>query len=53
MKELNKLKKEMRYQDYTDILLAVPIGSDKMIRVFHMFPEVVYMDVTTNTNKEG
>ena len=52
-KELNKLKKEMRYKDGTDIFLAVSIASDEMIRALHMFQEVEYMDVTANTNKEG
>ena len=35
------------------ILLAVSIASDKMIRAFHMFQEVTYLDVTSNTNAEG
>ena len=52
-KELNKLKKQIRYQDGTDILLTVSVASEKMIRALHMFPEVAYMDVTSNTNKEG
>ena len=43
----------MRYKDGTDILLAVSVASDEMIRALHMFPEVAYMDVTANTNKEG
>ena len=34
-------------------MLAVYAASDKMIRALHMFPEVAYMDVTLNTNKEG
>ena len=50
-KELNKLKKIMKYKDGTDILLAVSVASDEMIRALHMFPEVAYMDVTANTNK--
>ena len=50
-KELNKLKKRIRYQDVTDILLAVSIVSDAMIRALHLFREVTYTDVTANTNK--
>ena len=52
-KELAMLKRKMKYKDGTDILLAVSIASDKMIRAFHMFPEVAYLDVTSNTNAEG
>ena len=51
--ELAKLKKKMKYKDGTEILLALSIASDEMIRAFHMFPEVAYLDVTSNTNKEG
>ena len=43
----------MRYKDGMDILLAVSVASDEMIRALHMFPEVAHMDVTSNTNKEG
>ena len=42
----------MRYKDGMDILLAVSVASDEIIRALHMFPEVAYMDVTSNTNKE-
>ena len=52
-KELGMLKRKMKYKDGTDILLAVSIASDEMIRAFHMFPEVAYLDVTSNTNAEG
>ena len=34
-------------------MLAVSIASRKMICALHMFPEVAYMYVTANTNKEG
>lgn len=51
-KELKRLKKEMAYNDGTNILLTLSVASDKMMRTVHMFPEVVYMDVTSGTNKQ-
>ena len=42
-KELGMLKRKMKYKDGTDILLAVSIASDEMIRAFHIFPEVAYL----------
>ena len=52
-RELNKVKKKMSCKDGTKILLALSIASDEMIRAVHMFPEVAYMDVMENTNKDG
>ena len=51
-KELKRMKKEMSLKDETEILLAISVASDDMIRSVHMFPEVFYMDVTANTNKQ-
>ena len=51
-KELKKLKKQMAYKDDTQILLALSVASDKMMRMVHMFPEVIFMDVTSGTNKQ-
>ena len=51
-KELKRMKKEMSFKDETEILLAISVASDDMIRSVHMFPEVFYMDVTANTNKQ-
>lgn len=42
----------MGFKDGTEILLAVSIASDKMLRLVHMFPELSYMDVTGGTNKQ-
>lgn len=50
--ELKKLKEEMSYKPGTEILLAISIASDEMTRHVHMFPEVFYMDVTYNTNRQ-
>ena len=43
----------MNYKDGTDILLAISVASDEITRALHMFPYVAYMDVTSNTTKEG
>ena len=51
-KELQKLKKQMSYKDDTQILLALSVASDEMMRTVHMFPEVIFMDVTSGTNKQ-
>ena len=51
-KELEKLRKQLGFNDGTDILLALSIASDEMMRHVHMFPEVFFMDVTSNTNRQ-
>ena len=51
-RELRKLQKQMSYKDGTEILLALSAASDEMMRVVHMFPKVIYMDVTSGTNKQ-
>ena len=50
--ELRKLKKQMSFNEGTKILLAISIASDKMIRHVSMFPEVMFMDITANTNRQ-
>jgi len=50
--QLEKLKKQMNYEDGTEVLLALSVASDEMIRHVHMFPEVFYMDVTPNTIRQ-
>ena len=52
-KELKKLKSEMKLKDGNEILLSLSVASDEMMRAVHVFPEVGYMDVTSNTNREG
>ena len=51
-RDLTKLKKEMKYNDETELLLAISITTDDMNRHVNMFPEVFYLDVTANTNKQ-
>ena len=48
-KELRKLRKEMAFNEGTEILLALSMASDQMIRHVQMFPEVWLMDVTAKT----
>ena len=50
--ELRKLKKEMGYAKGTEILLALGIATDEMMRHVHMFPEIFYMDVTCKLNRQ-
>lgn len=51
-RELENLKREMAISDGAEVLIALSIASDKMIRHVNMFPEVFFMDVTANTNKQ-
>ncbi|KAL7543722.1 hypothetical protein ACHAXR_013004 [Thalassiosira sp. AJA248-18] len=50
--ELDKLKKEIGYKEGTEILLALSVATDEMVRHVNMFPEVFYLDVTANTNRQ-
>ena len=49
-KQLRDLKETMKYKDGTEILLAVSVATDSMIRHVSMYPEVMFFDVTANTN---
>ena len=51
-KSLQDLKQTLSFNDGTEILLAVSMASDGMIRHVQMFPEVFYMDATANTNRQ-
>ena len=42
----------MSFKNETEILLALSIASDDMAHSVDMFPEVFYMNVTANTNKQ-
>ena len=50
--ELDRLKNKMNYKSGAEILLAVSFASDEMSRHVHMFPEVFFIDVTANTNRQ-
>ena len=51
-KQLRKLKKDTTYKDGIDILLALSIASNEMTLVIHMFLELSYVDITSQTNKQ-
>ena len=38
--------------NHSEILLSLSIADDDMQRAVHMFPEVFYMDVISNTNRQ-
>ena len=50
--EVRNLKKQMNYKDGTEILLAISLVTDDMNRHVAMFPEVMFLDVTANTNRQ-
>ena len=49
--ELAKLKHEISFEKGNEILIALSISSDQMLRHVHMFPETWLMDVTANLNR--
>ena len=51
--ELTALRKQMNYKEGTEIVLAISVATDDMARRVHMYPEVFYLDVTANTNKQN
>ena len=51
--QLRALRRQMEYKAGTEILLAVSLATDEMVRAVHMFPEVFYMDTTAKTNRQN
>ena len=49
--ELAKLNHEMCFEEGTEILIALFISSDQMLRHVHMIPEIWFVDVTANLNR--
>ncbi len=47
---IDKLRKEMNYEQGTDIVLILSFVSYVIMCMVHMFPEVFFMDVTCSTN---
>ena len=47
-----EMKREMGFNDDTEVIIACSISSDEMLRHVHMFPEVFFVDVTANTNRQ-
>ena len=50
--ELRKLKKQRNYKDETKFSLAISLVTDDMNCHVAMFPEVMFLDVTANTNRQ-
>ena len=50
--ELKQLRKDMSIQNVQEVLHSITIADDDMIRHVHMFPEVMFMDVIANTNRQ-
>jgi len=51
--EMKALRKELNYDDGTEIVLILSFASDEMIRMVNMFPDVFFMDVTSSTNRQN
>ena len=50
--EIKTIRKDMSMQNGKEILLSITIADDGMQRHVHMFPEVMFMDVIANTNRQ-
>ena len=50
--ELNQLRKDMSMMNREEILLSITLADEDMTRYVHMFPEVMFMDVIANTNRQ-
>ena len=50
--ELKQLRKDMTIQNVQEVLHSITIADDDMIRHVHMFPEVMFMGVIANTNRQ-
>lgn len=53
IKEVENLKKKMKYENVTNIELILSFVSDSMLRAVFMFPEVFYMEDTCSTNYQN
>ena len=51
-RELNKVRKDLKLGKGDDILLALSVATDEMIRAMQMHPEVQFFDVMANVNKQ-
>ena len=51
-KELNSVRKDLLMNDGQDILLAISVATDEMIRSMQMFPEVQFVDTIANVNRQ-
>jgi len=51
--DVTNLRIKKKYKKGTEIVLILSFASDAMNRVVLMFPEVIYMDVTSSTNQQN
>ena len=51
-KELKDVRKDLLMNEGQDILLAISVATDEMIRSRQMFPEVQFVDTLANVNKQ-
>ena len=51
-KELKNVRKDLLMNEGQDILLAISVATDEMIRSMHMFPEIQFVDTIANINKQ-
>ena len=51
-KQLRKVRRELKLQDTSRTLLALSVATNSMIRTMQMFPEVQFIDVAANMNKQ-
>ena len=49
---LRKVRNDLKLGDSSCVLLALSVATDNMIRAMHMFPEVQFIDVAANMNKQ-
>lgn len=50
--EISNLRAELGFRSGTKILLLLSLATDEMIRLVTAYPEVFFMDVTANTNRQ-
>ena len=50
--KLKQLRKDISMQNGQEVLLSITKADDDMIRHVHMFPEVFFMDIIVNTNRQ-
>ena len=49
---LRKVRNDLKLWDRSRVLLALSAATDNMICAMHMFPEVQFIDVAANMNKQ-
>ena len=49
---LRKVRNDLKLSNNSCVLLSLSVATDNMIRAMHMFPEVQFIDVAANMNKQ-